>query len=161
MPCSCGLRSVATISFSSLPSMNCRAMPVTCALTPAPNSHDAPPAAFSPSRRAGESCTWSSPRYSCRCRATSADEAQRRQHIHEAKELRLELLIPHRPFHERAVKTLLAEQRRRLGGIHEREYPLAVFADSPLQVTFRGRAFSLCDRDNELAATAQFRPGRA
>jgi hypothetical protein len=48
MFCSFKLRRVARISFGSLPSMNWRAMPVTCDLTPAPSSQEAPPAAFKP-----------------------------------------------------------------------------------------------------------------
>ena len=70
---------------------------------------------------------------------------ERRQHVHEAEELRLEMLIAHRPIHQRAVKALFGEQGRRLGGIHEAEQLLAIVMDGGLHVPHPGRAFSLCD----------------
>src|SRR5262245_13444030 len=62
------------ISFGSLPSMNCRAMALTCALMPGPKSQEAPPAAFRPSRNAGDNFTSSLNRYSFKCRDISLEE---------------------------------------------------------------------------------------
>ena len=59
-----------------------------------------------------------------------AGRVQGGQHIDKPKELGLEMFVLHRPIHQRAVKALLAEQRRRFCRIHQGEYLLAVFADT-------------------------------
>ncbi len=63
-----------TISFSSLPSMNMRAMPLTCDLMPPPSKPPAKLLALSAARRAGFRFTSSLSRYSLRCRAISPDD---------------------------------------------------------------------------------------
>src|SRR5262245_8560927 len=62
------------MSFGSFPSMNCRAMAVTCALMLGPKSQEAPPAAWKTRRNAGDNFTSLFNRYSFKCRETSLEE---------------------------------------------------------------------------------------
>ena len=72
---------------------------------------------------------------------------QRRQHVNEPEKLRLEVLIAHRPIHHRAVKAFLAEQGRRLGGVHLGEDLFAPITNRSFEVGFGHGFFSSPSHD--------------
>ena len=63
-----------------------------------------------------------------------ARRSEHRQHIHEAEELRFEMLVLHRPIHQRPIETLLAEKRWRFRRIHQRKKFFAVSANVGLEI---------------------------
>src|SRR5438094_547684 len=73
-----------------------------------------------------------------------AGRGERRQDVHETEELRFEMLVPHRPLHQRAVKALLAEERRGFGSLHQRENPFPPLADAGFEIAVLWQVFVPC-----------------